>query len=80
MPDISEIREQMDVLSSDLKVVGKVDHLEGADRIKLTKRSSPDGQHHHFIPVSWIDHIDQHVHLNKTGVEITRRWQHERPR
>ena len=79
MVDISEIREHMDVLSSDLKVVGKVDHIEGRDRIKLTKHSSPDGQHHHFIPVTWIDHIDQHVHLNKTGVEVTALWSHERP-
>ena len=39
----------MDVISSDKKTVGKVDHLEGTDKIKLTKQSSPDGQHHHFI-------------------------------
>ena len=47
----SQIKEHMDVISSDKKTVGKVDHLEGADKIKLTKQSSPDGQHHHFIPV-----------------------------
>lgn len=34
----------MDVISSDRKKVGKVDHLEGADKIKLTKQSSPDGR------------------------------------
>ena len=79
MAEISQIREHMDVLSSDLKVVGKVDRLEGPDGIKLTKHSSPDGQHHHFIPVSWIDHIDQHVHLSKTGVEVIALWQHGRP-
>jgi hypothetical protein len=55
----------------DRKTVGKVDHLDGADKIKLTKQSSPDGQHHYFIPVSWIDHVDQHVHLNKTGADVT---------
>jgi hypothetical protein len=76
MPDTSEIKEHMDVISSDRKAVGKVDHLEGSDKIKLTKQSSPDGQHHHFIPVSWIDHIDQHVHLNKTGADVTSHWQH----
>jgi hypothetical protein len=43
--DASEIREHMDVLSADLKVVGKLDRLEGPDRIKLTKHSSPNGQH-----------------------------------
>jgi hypothetical protein len=44
----------MDVISSDRKTVGKLDHLEGADRIKLTKQSSPDGQHHHLVPASSI--------------------------
>ena len=74
----SEIREHMDVISSDKKTVGKVDHLEGTDKIKLTKQSSPDGQHHHFIPVSWVDHVDQHVHLNKSGADVTSHWQHGR--
>jgi hypothetical protein len=74
--NLSQIREQMDVISSDRKVVGKVDHLQEDGRIKLTKQSSPDGQHHHFIPVSWIDHVDQHVHLNKSGEDVTAHWQH----
>jgi len=65
-----------DVISSDRKMVGKVDHLDGTDKIKLTKQSSLEGQHHHFIPLSWIDHVDQHVHLNKTGADITSHWQH----
>ncbi len=52
MTDTSQIKEHMDVVSSDKKTVGKVDHLEGSDKIKLTKQSSPDGVHHHFIPVA----------------------------
>ena len=39
----AQIKEHMDVISSDKKTVGKVDHLEGTDKIKLTKQSSPDG-------------------------------------
>jgi hypothetical protein len=77
MTGASQIKEHMDVISFDRKIVGKVDHLEGPDKIKLTKESSPDGQHHHFIPASWIDHVDQHVHLNKTGADVTAHWQHE---
>lgn len=65
MADTAQIKEHMDVISSDRKTVGKVDHLEGSDKIKLTKQSSPDGQHHHFIPVSWVDHVDQHVHAEQ---------------
>jgi hypothetical protein len=74
----AQIKEHMDVISSDRKTVGKVDHLEGTDKIKLTKQSSPDGQHHHFIPMSWVDHVDQHVHLNKSGADVTSHWQHGR--
>jgi hypothetical protein len=77
MADISNVKEHMDVISSDRKTVGKVDHLDGPDKIKLTRQSSPDGQHHHFIPVAWIDHVDQHVHLNKTGSDVTAQWDHE---
>jgi hypothetical protein len=39
--DATQIKEHMDVISSDRKTVGKVDHLEGSDKIKLTKQSSP---------------------------------------
>jgi hypothetical protein len=75
MASAVDIKEHMDVISSDRKTVGKVDHMEGTDLIKLTKQSSPDGQHHHFIPLAWVDHVDQHVHLNKTGADVTRQWQ-----
>ena len=78
MVDISLIKTHMDVISSDLKSVGKVDQIEGADRIKLTKQSAPDGQHHHFNPLSCVDRIDQHVHLNKSGADVTSHWQHRR--
>jgi hypothetical protein len=78
MADTAQIKEHMDVISSDKKTVGKVDHMDGPDKIKLTKQSSPDGQHHHFIPVSWVDHVDQHVHLNKSGADVTSHWQHGR--
>jgi hypothetical protein len=77
MSQASLVQEHMDVISSDWKTVGKVDHLDGLDKIKLTKQSSPNGEHHHFIPVSWIDHVDQHVHLNKTGADVTAHWEHE---
>jgi hypothetical protein len=39
MVDTSQIKEHMDVISSDKKMVGKVDHLDGSDKIKLTRKS-----------------------------------------
>ena len=64
----SQIIEHMDVLAADGETIGKVDHLQGS-RIKLSKSSSPDGQHH-FVPLDWIDRIDQRIHLNKTLDDI----------
>ena len=75
MADSTLIKVHMDVISSDRKAVGKVDKIEDGT-IKLTKQSSPDGQHHHFIPLSWVDRVDQHVHLNKSGADVTLHWQH----
>ena len=74
----AQIMEHMDVISSDRKTVGKVDHLEGIDKIKLTKQISPDRNNNHFIPMSWVDHVDQHVHLSKSGADVTLHWEHGR--
>lgn len=54
-----EVREHMEVVGSDGKHVGTVDHMDG-DRIKLTKKDDPDGsgQHHHYIPVSSIAAVE----------------------
>ena len=49
------IKEHMDVISSDRRRSAKSIIWTNTDKIKLTKQSSPDGQHHHFIPVSWVD-------------------------
>ncbi len=67
------ITEHMDVIGSDGTKVGTVDHLDAGERIKLTKNASPDGQHH-FIPLSWVDHVDQHVHLNKPVRDVQAGW------
>jgi uncharacterized protein (TIGR02271 family) len=69
----ASIAKRMDVVSSDGATIGTVDHLEGQDRIKLAKSTSPDGKHH-FVPFTWIDHVDSHVHLNKTAAEARAAW------
>lgn len=67
------IREHMDVIASCGKKVGEVDRLEGP-AIKLTKSSSPDGNHH-YIPVAWVERVDSHVHLSKNSRETESEWQ-----
>ena len=36
-----DIKEHMEVLGSDGQHVGTVDHLEGSNQIKLTRRTTP---------------------------------------
>jgi hypothetical protein len=69
---VAGIQDRMDVIASCGKKVGVVDHVEGG-AIKLTRKDSSDGEHH-FIPKTWVDHVDTHVHLKKNSVETEQGW------
>ena len=71
--DAGLIVENMDVIASDGLRIGTVDHLEGSDKIKLAKHTSPDGQHH-YVSLAWVDHVDQHVHLNQPSATVKTSW------
>ncbi len=71
--DAAMIVAHMNVIASDGTKVGTVDHMDGPDRIKLAKSTSPDGQHH-YVPLAWVDHVDQHVHLNKATSAVKAGW------
>jgi hypothetical protein len=73
MAQFTDIREHMEVKDSEGQVIGTVDHMDGTDKIKLTKSGSPDGQHH-VIPMDWVDHVDAHVHLSKPAADIRAQW------
>ena len=73
MISAAQIKEHMVVKASDGKIVGTVDHMEGRDRIKLTKSNSPDGKHH-FVPLDWVESVDEHVHLDKAAGDVTAQW------
>ena len=75
MVQTKDIKEHMEVLGSDGAHVGTVDHLEGSDKIKLAKSDPKSGGQHHLIPVDWIDHVDAHVHLNKSAKDVQANWQ-----
>ena len=70
----SDIKEHMEVLGSDGQHVGTVDYLEGSSTIKLTKSDPKAGGQHHLIPTDWVDHVDQHVHLNKSSKDVQAKW------
>ena len=59
---MSEIREHMAVMDADGNQIGTVDGVEG-DRIKLTRDSSPDGEHTYLM----ADHIDM---VSEDGVML----------
>ena len=73
MAKAQDIKEHMEVLGSDGQHVGTVDHMDGADKIKLAKSDTKDGKHH-FIPLSLVDHVDARVHLNKSAKDAMAQW------
>ena len=56
---MAEIQERMKVLGKDGVPVGTVDRVEG-DRVKLTKKDSPEGHkdHHHYIDKKLIGAVE----------------------
>jgi hypothetical protein len=68
------IKEHMEVIGSDGVHVGTVDHLEGRDLVKLTKDDPDAGEEHHFIPLAWVDKVDEKIHLKQSGAEARARW------
>ncbi|RYE61320.1 MAG: DUF2171 domain-containing protein [Oxalobacteraceae bacterium] len=77
MTDAGSIKEHMDVIASDGTKIGRVDHVQGADKIKLTKTDSADGKHH-FVPFNWVAKVDEHVHLSKTANDVQAAWKTEK--
>jgi hypothetical protein len=73
MVDPTQIREHLEVVGSDGQHVGRVDQVVG-DHIELAKLDLAGGFRHHLIPVSWVDHVDDHVHLNLTRDDAKARW------
>ncbi|ABE64782.1 conserved hypothetical protein (plasmid) [Nitrobacter hamburgensis X14] len=73
MISAEQVREHMVVVASDGETIGKVDHIEGANKIKLTKGDSPDGKHH-FIPLDWVENVDDRIHLGKAAKDVRAQW------
>jgi hypothetical protein len=50
------------------------DHMEGANRILLTKDDPVAGGRHHLIAIDWVDYVDSKVHLNKSCGSAMKEW------
>jgi len=71
--NIQDIREHMNVYGNCGNRLGRVDRVEGSS-IKLTKDSSDDNRHH-YVPVEWVENVDEAVRLNKDCDAARREWQ-----
>ena len=88
MADIFAIQEHMEVLGSDGRHVGDVDHVLDQGEIQLTRRDSEaeteqgvsrGHAHPHFIPLDWVERVDSNadrVQLSLTKGEAESRWRH----
>lgn len=71
MINLSEIQPGMPVVCSEDGQFAVVDHLEGAQSIKLQRDKA--GQHH-YIPTSWVTKVDDKVHVDRPGKQAMREW------
>jgi hypothetical protein len=71
-----DIQVHMEVVGSDGQHVGTVDHLEGVDKIKLTKNDPDAHGKHHYIHHDWVDRVaDGKVHLKRSAKDAKREWE-----
>lgn len=72
MIEAKDIKSDMAVLSNQAKQFATVDHLEGADAIKLKKDSQGN---HHYIPLSWVISSDNdEIKVNRTVEQAIQDW------
>lgn len=74
MTNPAKIQKHMDVVSSQSEPLGVVDHVAGTD-LKLAR--DVVGQHH-YVPLAWIDYIDDKIHLKRSANDVERLWAGER--
>jgi hypothetical protein len=74
MMNAQQIREHMPVIASCGQRIGTVDRVEGSS-IKLTRSAPAAHGEHRYIPLSWVDSVDDHVRLNRNSEEAERDWQ-----
>jgi hypothetical protein len=71
MIESSSIREHMEIVGSDGKHVGKVDHVKGSE-IELTRAMAVGP--HHMLPLDLVQSVDDKVRLSVTEDEAKKRW------
>jgi hypothetical protein len=74
MIDNARIHEHMEVIGSDGQHVGRVDKLMGTE-IELAKLDTASGLKHHYIPLSWVESIEnEKLCLDRTADRAKASW------
>ncbi|WP_034388585.1 DUF2171 domain-containing protein [Deinococcus sp. YIM 77859] len=71
----SQIKPGMPVKCANGMDHGQVDSVDG-EYIKLT---NDDSGQPHWLPLSAVDHVDQHVHLNLNHEQVHQQWLSQDP-
>lgn len=69
------IKPHMPIICAEGHHHGVVDHLDGS-YIKIAK---DDQGQHHWLPLTAVDHVDEHVHLNLNHQQVKEQWLSEEP-
>ena len=71
MINANQVRPEQPVLCSENGQFAVVDHMVGQETIKLKKDAQ--GQHH-YIPLNWVNYVDDKVHIDRSGTEAMKEW------
>lgn len=73
MPERTAISKGMQVVTADGELLGTVDGESRGGFMLRRLAGKADGRET-TIPELWIDRVDDHVHLNRTGAEAVAGW------
>lgn len=85
MADLTALRDNMEIVGSDGRHVGEIDHvLDGELQLKrrdseAEAESGAAHAHHHLIPIDWVEAIDSNANratLRLSKDEAEARWRH----
>lgn len=78
MVNTDQIEENLEVVGSDGEHLGRVERMEGNERIKLAESDSNSFGHAHFIPFGWVSSVEGgQVKLSRSALEAEDYWEHE---
>lgn len=69
----SRLTKDLEVVGSDGRHVGVIDHVEGGS-MKLKRPDPASGGQHHLLPTSLVTSVDRQVTLSITAAEAEQRW------